>query len=66
MNSYRRIIKRRNNLYYEYKVLCKTLMNFNITYDRGRELYRMKEKIYKQFIFYQKLLEGIDNGKEHK
>ena len=66
MNSYKRILRRRNTLYFEYKVLCKTLFNFSLPYHEARELYNLKEKIYDQFIFYQNLLESLDKDKNKR
>ena len=60
MSSYSKLLKKRNNLWYEYRALSKSILDFNIPYHKARALYLERKIVYNKFIFYQKIIESID------
>lgn len=64
MKHYRNILKKRNKLYTEYKIITEKFIC--VPYDKFIKLDNRRKKVYKEFIFYQKYLESIDNEKKKK
>lgn len=62
--NYRSLVKKRNKLWYEYKILSNQLMDFSMKFEKSRKLYYKRVKVHKKFTFYQKLIEEIDNEKK--
>lgn len=61
MKHYRVILKKRNKLYTEYKVISEKLLM--LPYKDFERLDKRRKKVYKEFKFYQTYLEIIDNEK---
>ena len=63
MKHYRSILKKRNKLYTEYKVLSTKIIC--VSYNKFVKLNKRRKKVYNEFKVYQVYLESIDNEK-HK
>lgn len=61
MRHYRSILKKRNKLYTEYKILSSKLIC--VPYDKFIKLYERRKKVFNEFKLYQRYLESIDNEK---
>lgn len=60
---YRDILKKRNKLYTEYKVISERMILQG--YSNFVRLDKRRKKVYKEFKFYQTYLECIDNEKRN-
>ena len=63
MRHYRSILKKRNKLYTEYKILSNKIIC--VPYDKFINLDKRRKKVYKEFKFYQTYLESLDNEKRN-
>lgn len=60
---YREILKKRNKLYTEYKVISERLLM--LPFEKFERLDKRRKKVHKEFKFYQTYLERIDNEKRN-
>ena len=63
MKHYRGILKKRNKLYTEYKIISDKLIC--VPYDKFIKLDKRRKKVFNEFKFYQTYLERIDNEKRN-